>query len=128
MKDRVEGKFKETSIDDSDDNLAAIPLSNGFAVQLRFWRIILVTSFISVILAFVSIGYFNCVDEIPKLWATCDYANNVRCGDWYKGEFYWIGISGGSGFIIGLIKFFTQYPDNLPGLFEEITIGYVHPE
>ena len=123
----MDEKNKDSSIDDSGYD-AAIPFSDGFAVTLRFWRIILTSSSIAVILAFISIGYFNCVDQIPKKWATCDYSNNRNCGDWNSGELYWIGISGGSGFIIGLIKYIFQYPDNLAGLFEEISTGYVHPE
>eukprot|EP01035_Chromulina_nebulosa_P009541 gene9541-12881_t len=105
----------------------AIPFSDGFAVTLRFWRIILTSSSVAVILAFISVGYMNCIHQVPKIWASCNYSIDRKCGEWNKGELYWIGISGGSGFIIGLIKYIFQYPDNLAGLFEEISEGYVNP-
>ena len=50
------------------------------------------------------------------------------CGEWYNGEIYWSGITSGSGLLIGLLRYAFRYPDDLPGLFEEISSGYVVPE
>ena len=66
---------------------------------------------------------------MPKQYVTCDYGDSDKnCGNWYSGEKYWIAISGGSGLLVGLIRYFTSYPHNLPGLFKDIHDFHVHPD
>ena len=107
---------------------SSIPASNGFLFDVSFLKISLVSAAMAVLLALVALSYLNCIDQVQRKWASCSYKTDRNCGDWYHGELYWIGISSGSGLLIGLIRYAFQYPDNLPSIFEEISSGYVHPE
>lgn len=80
---------------------------------------------------------------MPKLWANgwvsssddtrfiC--SNTVGCtkyenADFYTGEKTWIIITTVTGLIVGLIRFFSKYPEDLPGLFKEIHSYHVEPK
>jgi hypothetical protein len=65
--------------------------------------------------------------QVPKKFWTCDYEGDRHCGDWYTGEKYWIAITGGAGLLVGIIRYVTKYPRNLPGLFKDIHDFHVHP-
>lgn len=52
----------------------------------------------------------------------------MSCGDFYNGKTYWILITGGAGFTVGMIRWTFDYPDNLPGLFKEVTSFHVDPK
>ncbi len=54
--------------------------------------------------------------------------NDKHCGDWYNGHLYFIVIVGGAGFAVGLIRWTFEFPDNLPGLFAEVTNFHVDPK
>lgn len=69
--------------------------------------------------------YFRCPD--------CDLEDGCFC-DKYKhcgfndGKLYWILITGGTGLIVGLLRYCINYPDNLPGIFKEILSYHVEPK
>jgi hypothetical protein len=46
----------------------------------------------------------------------------------YHGKLWWIGLSGFAGFLIGVIRYGLQYPDNLSGFFKVVDDLYVKPE
>eukprot|EP01032_Pedospumella_encystans_P020341 gene20341-23105_t len=75
----------------------------------------------------VAAGFMNATQEVPKQYVTCDYHNDKHCGDWYTGKKYWIGVTGGAGLLVGLIRYFSSYPKSLPGLFKDIHDFHVHP-
>jgi H+/Cl- antiporter ClcA len=79
-------------------------------------------------MGFVAFSFLSCIDQIPKQWATCNYDVDRNCGNWYTGEKYWIAISGGGGLVVGLIRYLSSYPDNLPGIFRELNNHRVHPD
>jgi H+/Cl- antiporter ClcA len=41
---------------------------------------------------------------------------------------YWIAITGCTGLVVGLLRYFIGYPDDLPGLFKEIATYHVDPK
>lgn len=65
---------------------------------------------------------------MPRQWVQCNYDEDPNCGDWYGGKHYFIAIPTGAGFLIGLIRFFLSYPDNLPGIFKDINTFHVEPK
>jgi hypothetical protein len=65
---------------------------------------------------------------VPKQYVTCDYKSDIHCGDWYTGKKWWIGVSGGAGLLVGIIRYAVAYPRNLPGLFKDIHDFHVHPD
>ena len=52
--------------------------------------------------------------QIPKQYITCEFKDDITCGDWYNGEKYWIGVSGGAGLLVGVIRYLVAYPRNGP--------------
>lgn len=58
----------------------------------------------------------------------CNYTNDPSCGEWYNGKKYWIAITVGTGFTIGVIRWAFSYPDNLPGIFKDINTFHVEPK
>ena len=70
----------------------------------------------------------NIADEVPKHYTTCDYQKDVSCGDYYSGEKYWMLITTGTGIAVGLTRWAFSYPDDLPGIFKEISDYHVHWE
>lgn len=126
-----------------------LPMQTGFARKAKFWKVILLLSVVSGIMGLVAAGFMNAVEQviryldfiispifyiqfiglqIPKQYVTCDWGNDPDCGEWYSGEKYWILISGGAGLLIGLIRYATSYPDNLPGIFKDIQVFHVEPK
>ena len=41
---------------------------------------------------------------------------------------YWAGITTLTGFVVGTLRYLTNYPDNLPGIFKEILTYHVEPK
>jgi len=104
-----------------------LPLQMGFARQIGFWKVFTLLIVTSSIMAFVAIAYMNCTNKIPALWVTCDYDHDISCGDYYSGKLWWIGVTGGCGFLVGLLRYIAKYPRALPGLFKDINDCHVDP-
>ncbi len=65
---------------------------------------------------------------MPKQWDTCDYNTDANCGDWYSGKLHWIAVTACAGFAVGLLRWVFEYPENMPGIFQEITMCHVDPK
>jgi hypothetical protein len=102
------------------EQISDFPSSLPFAANLEFWKLLAIGGTIAVFMGFASAGFSNFTKEIPKQWNSCNYSQDYHCGEYYSGEKYWIFIAALTGFIVGLIRWTISYPDNLPGLFQEI--------
>jgi hypothetical protein len=126
-----------------------VPLPPGFARKPAFYKMLFLIGISSSIIAIICLAFMNIIDkakisfyffslffffffflalitegvlsqQVPKTWATCDYDNDSSCGDFYTGEKWWILMTGGCGFLIGFIRWFFEFPDDLAGIFKEI--------
>lgn len=103
------------------------PFPRGFARKTEFWKLIFVSGVMAVVLAFATVAFTSCIDNVPPEWASCEYGVDQSCGNWYTGQLYWIPLSGGAGLLVGLVRYFFSYPDDLPGFFREIQDAHVNP-
>lgn len=111
-----------------EGNEGDLPLPTGFARKKKFWKLIILVSLIAAFIGLAACGFMNFVDKIPEQWATCDFSEDPDCGQWYAGDKRWILVTAGGGLLVGLIRFFTNYPENgLPGIFKEIETYHVDP-
>jgi hypothetical protein len=46
----------------------------------------------------------------------------------YHGEVWWIGLTSGTALLIGIIRYMSDIPENLNGLFVEIHNYHVEPK
>lgn len=111
-----------------DGNEGDFPFPRGFASSKEFWKLIIMSGINAVILAFAAVAFTNCIDQVPTLWASCDYSGDQTCGNWYNGQKYWIGVTAGAGFLVGLSRYVFSYPDDLPGFFKDIQVKHVDPK
>lgn len=102
-----------------------IPFPPGFARSIYYWKLIFFSALVAAFMGIAAAAFLNFGDEIPKQWNSCDYSNDPTCGDFYTGEKYWIAITTGTGFCVGLIRWTFDYPDNLAGIFKEIKTYHV---
>lgn len=66
--------------------------------------------------------------QVPKQWFQCEASHDSSCGDFYNGQLYFLWITTGGGFVVGLIRWAFYYPDNLPGLFKDVQTFHVDPK
>ena len=52
--------------------------------------------------------------------------NKYKNYGFYKGKLYWIAVPVIAGFIISLIRYFSGYPDKVPGIYEELNTCHVN--
>jgi hypothetical protein len=128
-----DAKFTKFMIADLDSfagkgNEGDIPFPPGFGRKVKFWKLLLLSGLLAMFTGFMCCVFLNFTDEIPKQWASCDYSNDHSCGQYYNGEKWWIAVTGGAGVAVGLIRWLTAYPDNLPGIFKEIQTYHVEPK
>lgn len=83
---------------------------------------------LSATVALTSANPISLFVQVPRQWATCDYSTDASCGDWYTGELHWIAITTCTGFCVGLLRWAFEYPENMPGIFQEITSCHVDPK
>ena len=43
----------------------------------------------------------------------------------YNGQIWWIAVPSGGGLVIGLIRYFVSFPENIDGMFKEIQHAHV---
>ncbi|KAJ1419428.1 chloride channel, partial [Ochromonadaceae sp. CCMP2298] len=110
----------------NEDN-GDLPLQTGFARKAKFWKLALLVTMVSSVMGLVAAAFMNVTDEIPKLWVDCDYEADYHCGDLYKGQKWWVAVSGGAGLLVGLIRYCASYPRNLPGIFKDIHDFHTDP-
>lgn len=58
----------------------------------------------------------------------CDTHNDSECTNFNNGHLYYLWITTGGGFVIGLIRWAFYYPVNLPGLFKDVQTFHVDPK
>lgn len=80
-----------------------------------------------VIMGFVGLGFLNIADYIPKQWVDNGSFDEASDTDFYSGKEEWILVTGLAGLIVGIVRYLYSYPDNLPGIFKEITDYHVDP-
>jgi len=105
-----------------------IPFPPGFARSIYYWKLIFFVVLVASFMGVAAAAFLNFGDEIPKQWDNCDYVNDLSCVGWYEGQKYWIAITTGAGFCVGVIRWTFSYPDNLPGIFKEIQTYHVDPK
>lgn len=120
-----DGEFTKKAIENyvehgSPAQEGELPLPAGFARKAKFWKIVFLGSVLGIFIALAASLFVNMIDNIPEKYATCDFDHDSSCGGFYKGEKYWIAISGGAGLGIGIFRYVTKFPRSLPGIFKEI--------
>jgi len=143
-------KFKEA---DSKGVQGAMPPPAAFARDKNFWKSFMISCSLGAILGLATLVFMNVTDKIPKIWANNGYAtknddyftcpcdnNSIQtilsstecvCNkysncNFYGGQLYWAIITTSAGLLIGLIRYSVNYPDDLPGLFQEIHSYHVN--
>jgi len=143
--------FNKASVQKDGD----IPEPAAYGRDKEFWVNFIVTGLVGCLLGLIGICYLNITEKAPKWWVnnfyapdtsvtffhcdeTCNFAeqktdpscicDKYKNFDEYAGEKYWVGIIAFTGFIVGCIRHFTKYPDDLPGIFKEILDYHVHWE
>lgn len=97
-----------------------LPFSEGFAVSRQFWTLLILGGLLGGFIGLVSSGFMNFVHQIPTYYVTCSFNTDVECGKYYHGDVTWIGIIALSGFVVGVLRWASQIPDDLPGFYQEI--------
>lgn len=126
-----------------------IPIPADFARNYEFWKAFIVATLNGAFIGLVALGFLNFSDRIPRIWANnwstgndddffscgagCFQIKGCSCDKYlntgfYSGHPYWIAVTTLTGFVIGLIRYSIDYPDNLPGLFKEIIDFHVEPK
>ena len=63
--------------------------------------------------------------QIPQLWTNNDEFSDPSDFDQGSGQLYWIGVTTGTGLLVGLIRWISSFPENIDGLFKEINNYHV---
>ena len=116
------------AVEEADQREGDIPLPSGFAREWRFWRLIAASSLIGGFMGLIAVGFMSLVDHVPSIWV--DNGNYTEANSCYynQGKLYWIAITGGTGLLVGLLRFFCEYPMNLPGIFKDVNDYHVDPK
>lgn len=102
-----------------------MPLPAGFAREYRFWRMMFYAGLFGCFMGVLGACFLNVADETPKFWTNhLERAEAVDLEYW-RGEQYWIYVPMGAGFIVGVLRYFMNYPEQVDGLFKEINHYHV---
>lgn len=105
-----------------------IPAPDGFAKEASFWRILGMSAFFGAILGFCALFFLICAEKIPKEWVHNSDMKSFSDIDFYAGKTYYIIITGGTGLLVGLLRYVSKYPETVPGIFKEINECHVSPK
>ena len=72
------------------------------------------------LLGLLAVGLQNFIEKVPAKWNSCDYDNDISCGDYYAGKKYWILVLLGTALITSTLRYLTDYPEQIPGLSSKI--------
>jgi H+/Cl- antiporter ClcA len=104
-----------------------VPIPEGFGSRPVFWKVVIIASLIGMFLGVAAVGILNCATEIPKIWIDNGNFDELNDFDYYAGDKFWIVITTTTGILVGLIRWGTNYPDNLAGFFKEVNNCHVDP-
>lgn len=104
-----------------------IPAPQGFTGEAAFWKVFFLAACFGVLLGLVGIAFLLCAEKVPKLWVSNSSFSSFEDVDFYAGKQYYIFITGGTGLIVGICRYMTNYPETLKGVFKEIEEYHVDP-
>lgn len=104
-----------------------IPIPQAFAREKSFWKMMGCGIVFGCVIGICGLIFMNFAEYVPKLWVDNDEFGTIEDCDYYGGKTYWIAILSGTGFVVGFIRWFFDYPENLPGLFKEVNDCHVEP-
>jgi len=104
-----------------------VPLPAAFAQDSGFWKTMFLSGVIGCIMGLAGTGFMNVVDYVPSLWIDNGEFDEASDLQYNAGKLYWMCVPMLAGLVIGLVRHYSGYPDNLPGLFKEINSHHVEP-
>ena len=114
--------------EEASERYGDVPLPKGFAQEPRFWSLIFLVSAVGAFMGVVAVGFMNAVDKVPELWVDNGDFDEVKDCEYNQGKYYWVFVTTGGGLAVGLLRWFFEYPDSLPGLFRDINDYHVDPK
>ena len=118
-------EYKEVAVKGPEGD---IPIPEGFGTKSIFWKISGMSIIFGFIMGVAAIGVLNCANEIPKIWIDNGNFNDIKDFDYYNGSLFWVVITTCTGFLVGVIRWASSYPDDLPGFFKEVNSCHVDPK
>jgi H+/Cl- antiporter ClcA len=120
------------------------PLSDAYLVRRAFWHDLGAAIVLGLLIGAIAFCFISFVSHVTEAWMGADagtpdspnplysgYPNNRLGKDvsgYGKGPVWWLGITCGGGFLVGLIKWATSYPQGkVPSFLQEIQHGHVDP-
>lgn len=101
-----------------------MPMTNGFARQKWFWKVVLSLSICAVFIGLIASCFMNITDKVPEFWVNCDFSEKVTCGEG-RGQLYWFAITILGSVGIGIFRWATDFPQEHDGLFKDIRDRHV---
>lgn len=112
-------------VTDSSNKGGSVPIPHAFAKKKHFWYVLIVAGVMGFVLGITALGFINFTEEMPMYWVGNDKFADVASTEYYAGKKWWILVTSGTGLGVGLLRYFLNYPLNLPGLFHEINECHV---
>ena len=103
----------------------------SFAREKRFWKSAGYSLLLGTAMGFFGLLFFNMFTKIFDYWThESEYHTRLQNGDFEfgSGEWWWLGVTVGGNFVIGLLRLLPCFPENVDGLFKEVRALHVHPE
>lgn len=111
-----------------DPRVGDVPLPKGFGREKRFWRMIIIVSFLGATMGVVAVAFMHVADKVPMLWVDNGEFDEPSDCQFNNGRWYWLVITASGGLAVGLIRWIFDYPENVPGLFKDINDCHVEPK
>lgn len=105
-----------------------VPEQPPFAQEVTFWEMGFIAAVLGGIMGVAALAFMNIIDEIPKRWTDTDDFKDPEDGGFYQGKVYWIYITTGTGLVVGVLRWLSSYPSDLPGFFKEVNSCHVEPK
>jgi len=86
------------------------------------------SAFFGGVLGFCGLVFLICAEKIPKEWVEHSGMESFGEISFYAGKPYYILITGGTGLLVGILRYASKYPETIPGIFKEINECHVNPE
>ena len=104
------------------------PIPEGFGRHPVFWKVVISACVIGAFMGVAAVGVINCANEIPKIWIDNGNFDEMEDFDYYHGSKVWILVTTGMGLVVGLLRWVSKYPEDLPGFFKEVNTCHVDPD